>query len=341
MKGNIKIVTRCTAFLLVFSMLFSYTSDMLRRPDDEVDEIHAFYDEAQDSIDVLYVGSSPLLRGVSPMLMWQEHGFTGYVRASALQAPSVAYGILAESLEVQSPELVVLLCDNIYTAYDYEELEGDMRRGLDGMRISRYKMDIVQEVVAEDERQTAMSYLFPVLRYHERWKEIDLAESEPTPLMEHSIKKGHIYLKGGEAREYPEGFMEPTGESTPAFDPSAQGYIEDSIALCKEKDIPVLILHLPKMSWTYEQSMALEAFAQGQGVEYLDFDREEIRSQLGLDTQTDYYDQGHMNLGGSIKLSTWLGTYLKEKYDLPDHRQDPAYAIWQEDLKEYKERTGI
>ena len=57
---------------------------------------------------MLYVGSSPLLRGVSPMVMWQEHGFTGYVRASALQAPSVSYGLLAESLKYQNPKLVVL-----------------------------------------------------------------------------------------------------------------------------------------------------------------------------------------------------------------------------------------
>ena len=53
------------------------------------------------------------------MVMWNEHGFTGYVRASALQAPAVSYGLLAESLEYQSPELVVLLCDNIFNEYDY------------------------------------------------------------------------------------------------------------------------------------------------------------------------------------------------------------------------------
>lgn len=56
-----------------------------------------------------------------PMVMWQEHGFTGYVRASALQAPSVSYGLLAESLKYQNPELVVLLCDNIFSDYDYAE----------------------------------------------------------------------------------------------------------------------------------------------------------------------------------------------------------------------------
>ena len=118
-KECLKIMVRCVAFVVVFSMLFGNATDLLMRHDDESNEIHAFYSEPEDTIDVLYVGSSPLLRGVSPMVMWQEHGFTGYVRASALQAPSVSYGLLAESLKYQNPELVVLLCDNIFSDYDY------------------------------------------------------------------------------------------------------------------------------------------------------------------------------------------------------------------------------
>ena len=72
-------MVRCVAFVVVFSMLFGNATDLLMRHDDESNEIHAFYSEPEDTIDVLYVGSSPLLRGVSPMVMWQEHGFTGGV----------------------------------------------------------------------------------------------------------------------------------------------------------------------------------------------------------------------------------------------------------------------
>ena len=294
-KECLKIMVRCVAFVVVFSMLFGNATDLLMRHDDESNEIHAFYSEPEDTIDVLYVGSSPLLRGVSPMVMWQEHGFTGYVRASALQAPSVSYGLLAESLKYQNPELVVLLCDNI----------------------------------------------FPLMRYHDRWKEINLAEDKPEPLLEHSFKKGNVYLREIAPQTYPENFMEPTGE-TASFDESAKGYIEKSIALCKEKNIPVLLLHLPKMSWTYAQSEALEGFAAAQGVTYLDLDRAEYREQLGLDPKVDYYDQGHMNLTGTIKLSRWLGAWLDAKYALPDHREDAAIsAEWNADFKEYAEKTGL
>ncbi len=65
-KKGIGIMLRCIAFVLVFSMFFSHTTNLLMRHDDESNEIHAFYGEPEDSIDVLYIGSSPLLRGVSP-----------------------------------------------------------------------------------------------------------------------------------------------------------------------------------------------------------------------------------------------------------------------------------
>lgn len=341
MKGSLKIVTRCVAFFVIFSMVFSNTSDYLRRPDDESDEIHAFYDEPQDSIDVLFMGSSPILRGVSPMVMWNQEGFTSYVRASALQAPSVTYGLLAESLENQNPELVVFLCDNIFLEYDYVEREGDLRRALDGMKMSKHKFQIVSEVTAADDRQTLLSYMFPLFRYHERWKEVDWAQAEPTPLLEHSFKKGNVYLRGGEPMEYPANFMEHTSAAAPEFNEDAKNYIEKSIQLCKEKNIPVLMIHLPKMSWSLAQSMAMENFAKEMGVSYLDFDREEIRNQLSLNPAIDYYDQGHMNLTGSIKLSQWFGEYLDDTYDLPDHREDEAYQRWHEDYQMYIERTKV
>ena len=67
-KKGIGIMLRCIAFVLVFSMFFSHTTNLLMRHDDESNEIHAFYGEPEDSIDVLYIGSSPL----SAMGFWRN-----------------------------------------------------------------------------------------------------------------------------------------------------------------------------------------------------------------------------------------------------------------------------
>jgi len=72
MKNIVRIMVRCTAFAVIFSILFFSATGYLRRADDEVNEIHAFYSEPKDSIDVMFMGSSPILRGVSPMVLWNQ-----------------------------------------------------------------------------------------------------------------------------------------------------------------------------------------------------------------------------------------------------------------------------
>lgn len=44
-KECLKIMVRCVAFVVVFSMLFGNATDLLMRHDDESNEIHAFYSE--------------------------------------------------------------------------------------------------------------------------------------------------------------------------------------------------------------------------------------------------------------------------------------------------------
>ena len=83
------------------------------------------------------------------------------------------------------------------------------------MKMSKYKLDIIKEVTAADESQSMLSYAFPLMRYHDRWKEINLAEDKPEPLLEHSFKKGNVYLREIAPQAYPENFMEPTEKPPP------------------------------------------------------------------------------------------------------------------------------
>ena len=43
-----------------------------------------------------------------------------------------------------------------------------------------------------------------------------------------------------------------------------------------------------------------------------------------------------MNFKGARKVTAYLGKYLDKHYSLPDHREDPAYDSWNQDLIEYE-----
>ena len=81
-----------------------------------------------------------------------------------------------------------------------------------------------------------------------------------------------------------------------------------------------------------------EALAEECGVDYLDanYDREAIQ----FDWYNDTFDGGdHLNLFGARKMTKYLGDYMKQECDLTDHRDDPKYRSWHEQLKEYEQEV--
>ena len=57
----------------------------------------------------------------------------------------------------------------------------------------------------------------------------------------------------------------------------------------------------------------------------------------GIDRATDYYNSKHVNYLGAKKYTAYLTAYIKENYDLPDHRGDKTYSLWEEGYAEYLE----
>ena len=55
-----------------------------------------------------------------------------------------------------------------------------------------------------------------------------------------------------------------------------------------------------------------------------------------IDYSHDFYDYGHLNVYGATKYTLYFSKYLKERYDLPDHRDDQKYKSWDEEYESFK-----
>ena len=55
-----------------------------------------------------------------------------------------------------------------------------------------------------------------------------------------------------------------------------------------------------------------------------------MTEEIGLDFGTDTYNGGlSLNIFGAEKLSIFLGSFLREYHDIPDHRSNPELnKIW-------------
>ena len=73
------------------------------------------------------------------------------------------------------------------------------------------------------------------------------------------------------------------------------------------------------------------------GYTVLDFNRPEMYEELGLDFNKDYYNSKHVNYLGAEKYTRWLTAYLKDHYDLPDHRGQAGYESWEDAFAAYEE----
>lgn len=96
----------------------------------------------------------------------------------------------------------------------------------------------------------------------------------------------------------------------------------------------LLLVSVPSPdNWTYAKHNAIEKISEEYDLEFLDMNL--MQDELNIDWKTETKDGGnHLNFLGAKKVSSYLAKYLSEKYNLPDHREDPAYDNWEEDIKE-------
>lgn len=288
--------------------------------------------------EVLLLGDCEVYESFSPVTLWQEYGIESRVIGTPQQLLWHSYAALAEALERSSPRLVVL---SVYAlVYDEPQSEAYNRMALDALPISRAKWEAVRASLTEGE--SGLSYLLPLLRYHDRWSE--LAWSDVTSLFAPYApvsSRGYLVQTGVEsaASSLPdhEGALLPPDT---AFGETALGWFDRIAHLCASHDVSLVLVKAPTDSWRYpwlaEYEAQTVALAERYGLPYYnllaDFER------IGLDMTTDSYDGGlHLNVAGAEKLSRHFGRILTEHYPLTDTREDAARsAVWQREIERYE-----
>ncbi len=119
--------------------------------------------------DVLILGNCEAYENISPLVLWREFGITSYIRGNAQQLIAQSYYLLEDTLRTETPKAVIL---NISSMTQFEQdNESYNRMTLDGMRWSSAKWQAVLATKMEGEHM--IEYIFPLLRFHSRWKELE------------------------------------------------------------------------------------------------------------------------------------------------------------------------
>ncbi len=328
---GVKIILVLLVFCLVLSAVTillqpKYMTDLV-----EGSMLSQYYREAGGH-DVIFVGDCEVYANFTPMEMYRTQGITAYVRGSSQQLIWQSYYVLKETLEYETPKVVVLNVNAM--RYSEPVSEAFHRLTIDKMRWSDEKVGIIRASMMEEE--TFLSYVFPILRYHSRFDELTKEDFQYFLRTKDNTWNGHLVNQN----------VLPV-ESLPtkrvladyAFGEICWDYLEQMRQLCEDNGVELILIKAPSVYpyWYEEYDAQIQEYADKNGLAFYNF--LDYVEEIGIDYQLDTYDEGlHLNLAGATKLSKFFANILAREHGIPDHRADGELAAeYAEKLRLYDE----
>lgn len=289
-----------------------------------------YYKEDKD-FDVIFIGDCEVYENFSPIVLWEQYGINSYIRGSAEQYIWQSYYLLEDTLRYETPKVVIFNIQSLQ--FDVSQNEAYNRMSLEGMEWSPVKVKAILASMKPGEK--FLDYVFPILRYHSRWSELEATDLQymfDTKKVSHNGYYMRVDVRPAE--NVPEGRI----LADYSFGENAWKYLDKMTQLCEEKGIELILIKAPSLYpyWYEEWEVQVEEYAAEHNLRYINF--LELTEEVGIDYSRDTYDAGlHMNLSGAEKLASWLGRLLREEMGLPDRRREEALAAsWEEKIADYE-----
>lgn len=326
-----------TIFLLLLSVLGYLFVPKWRRGRDSA-EMRGFYQEPDNSLDYILLGSCNIFSSYSPTMAYRDYGISGYNFSTPDQELAVSYHYLVEALKTQRPKVVVLETLMMMLGPSAKR-EYYNRFSTDYMPMSLNKAQLIFALGKEevkhmrtfnpntpDELLTYAGYFLPVIRYHSRdditYDDIDFWFDDEEFYSEYKGGfPGHDYF-----RNYDLG-AQAINNGTEIREFSLK-YFNKIKELCENEGIPLLLTTSPNHHrWDDQRLAILNSFIEEQNLPHLSFFDKEVNDQFKI---WDYSKTtGRLNIYGMRKFSRTMAEYLIENYSLPQYNLEPENAkLW-------------
>lgn len=332
-----KFVYRCTIFIiLLLFIIYNLESVLILKTDHGTKLYQGLYSNIKEQYDVVLLGSSHMNGAINPNVLWNEYGITSFNYATGGQPIDVTYYLLKEVLKKQKNPIVVIDLYYIGLTLNYGE-EGYIRYVLDNMRPSLNKLSAILNCTP---RPHWMSYIFPIIKYHSRWKELTQQDF-------YKDLYSTYYAKGFNAEYIMHGKDTTSDIKTKEISDipkKSKEYLYKIIELSKKKGFKLIFINAPydynitngTLRWHEEANKMfnmVDKIAKENDIPFINYNN--ILDEIGFNFKTDMANAGHLNIYGADKVSAHLGRFIKEKYNLPDKRKDEKFKNWNYDYEVY------
>ena len=309
---------------------------------DSADKNGDYFDLAGRA-DVLLLGSSHMINGINPALLYEEYGIAAYNLGGHGNVMPVTYWEFVNALDYATPRYVVIdtyLLDKDYQYLDVmtgTESEEDksaavdqLHEVLDAFPMSRHKEEAIRDLLSKEDLRWEFRCDF--IRYHSRWSQLSSEDYQGV-----TGRAGKEAILGASMRYEAAQWVDIYERIDPSEkleeETVGKAYLRKILDLCKERGIYPILVQIPFAANEDLQRIANSAqdIPDEYGIPYLNMNYVENL----INYETDQQSQTHLNVSGAAKTTAWLGKVLSEEVGVPDRREDAAYQPWREAVSSY------
>lgn len=332
---------RTVAFLAAAAIAFSVCNDIAQpiwTDWNNYNTMRGFYEEPENTIETIFIGSSVTVNGIIPMELYENYGICAYNLGTVKQPMLASYYWAEEAYRLHSETLTTIVLD--VSKLRDETDEAFYRWAIDHMEFSEVKLRAVQDYSALFDEETFLN-LIPLLSYHDRWEELDEEDFTKSEIKVDVSTRGYNYVmtkhidteESYTALSLPSSTLDEDAEEMELCTESLY-YLKKLISFCEEHDIQLVLTKVPTSKWSSSAHNAVQKIADEYGLDFIDFNYDPYFSELGFNYAYDFVDT-HMNYYGATKFTNCLGNYLITECGNHDVRGDEDYAFMEAELEEY------
>ena len=134
----------CMIMLIFLSKQFQYIDRSIWSTNARVEN---FQDLPDQSVDVLFLGTSNVMSSINPLQIWQDTGLQTYNYCGRAQSFPFTYAYLKDALKTQSPECIVIDAWSVFSdhiTYELADSEFHFRLNMESLSWSSAKFDLKQ-----------------------------------------------------------------------------------------------------------------------------------------------------------------------------------------------------
>lgn len=308
------ILLKVAVFIILLVLVFIQLSRLFHRKTDSKVAIDSFYNLPENSLDVLFFGSSHMYCTVIPSILYEEFNLDTYLISTDRQPIHASYYWILETLKTQSPSAIVVetyMVNRSEAMLENDEFESVIYTASENMHLNANKGNMLKTLTSYKEDKSP--YYVNFLKYHSRWNELTEKDFVYNSNQADAPNRGYVYFEDSEVVERHDFSFDEIEKAE--ILKTEEIYLNKIIDIANESGIKLIFLSAPYMIGESSASvqLAVSQLAESESIEF--YDSNQNFDYYNFDLQSDFFDAGHLNVYGATKFTRIFGGYLSDLFN--------------------------